>query len=482
MSVFPDGKDFIRNYLLTPVFDPYKNEKGAYNISSALVADITLQLIQDTYRYDTSLKSWWKFNGQRWVEYLGLISYIRMVANDIKKRCEMPENKGFVFGHKKIHNDRFVFSVVNLLVHEQSLHILPEDFDKNQELLNTPAGTVNLRTGQMQPHQASDLLKNITNVSPLDDEEGYKCSNYLKHLSFMTQNDVGYQLFLEKLSGYCLTGQTFMEQFYWLFGPGSNGKSALIETWVNLMGDYAGTTTGDHFAFSAGHHAMDADAKLKGKRLVYIDELSGNRFDAPKLKRFTTTSARIMCQEKFTKSYEYTNTAKLIFCSNHKPKIDGSDGGFSRRLQLCDFIVSHPVVIKNFQQLYLDPEASYILNRMIKNATKVLSDLTIETPDTVKEASQDYLDDNNVFKDFIDEAFDKGKHYSAPYKAIKDAFRVYCVENGLDVQLSDTQMGNLLNVMGYKKSKSNNIRLRLGLQLKPSFEHKYHLGTPKYDG
>jgi putative DNA primase/helicase len=55
-------------------------------------------------------------------------------------------------------------AMVALAASEPELVARREDFDRDQWLLNTPSGTVDLRTGRIRPHDRADLITKITGV------------------------------------------------------------------------------------------------------------------------------------------------------------------------------------------------------------------------------------------------------------------------------------------------------------------------------
>ena len=45
--------------------------------------------------------------------------------------------------------------------------------------------------------------------------------------------------FLQQWSGYCLTGDTSLEELLFVFGPAGSGKSTFVAALAGVMGDYA---------------------------------------------------------------------------------------------------------------------------------------------------------------------------------------------------------------------------------------------------
>ena len=90
--------------------------------------------------------------------------------------------------------------------------------------LSTPAGTVDLRTGEQRAHRPGDYITKLTAVAP-----GGTCPAFLRFLAEVTDEDVQLQAFLQRLFGYALTGSTREHGLFFLHGLGANGKSVFVQ-------------------------------------------------------------------------------------------------------------------------------------------------------------------------------------------------------------------------------------------------------------
>jgi putative DNA primase/helicase len=100
-----------------------------------------------------------------------------------------------------------------------------EQWDADPWLLNTPKGTLDLRTGQIGEHRRSDYITKITAAGP-----GTECPLWRHFLDRVTGGDVELQSFLQRMIGYSLTGITREHAFFFLYGTGANGKSGFLST------------------------------------------------------------------------------------------------------------------------------------------------------------------------------------------------------------------------------------------------------------
>src|SRR5262249_33833821 len=139
--------------------------------------------------------------------------------------------------------------------------------DADPWLLNTPDGTVDLRSSELHKHERSQYLTKITAASP-----GGDCPQWRGFLDPVTDGNSELQIFLQRVVRYCLTGSIREHALFFLYGTGANGKSVFLSTIMALLGDYAKSAPASAFtASSTEQHPTDI-AGLRGARLVTATE------------------------------------------------------------------------------------------------------------------------------------------------------------------------------------------------------------------
>ena len=109
----------------------------------------------------------------------------------------------------------------------------PDDLDRDHWLLNTPGGTVDLKTGKLRPHDPADLITRITTATPRGD-----CLMWKAFLLKICANEEDVVAYLKKFLGYALVGETDEDTFAFGQGNGDNGKTTFLETFSGTLGDY----------------------------------------------------------------------------------------------------------------------------------------------------------------------------------------------------------------------------------------------------
>ena len=108
---------------------------------------------------------------------------------------------------------------------DRRLAATTDQWDADPWLLNTPDGVIDLRTGNLRPHDPGDYTTKITAVGPRGD-----CPRFLAFLETITGGDAELVAYIRRVLGYGLTGLTREHALFFCHGTGANGKSVLLST------------------------------------------------------------------------------------------------------------------------------------------------------------------------------------------------------------------------------------------------------------
>lgn len=273
---------------------------------------------------------WMHFCGGRWV-----LDESNLTLTYTRKVCR---HAALVAGDKKLAAASTVAAVERMTRYEERFAMATDEWDRDPWLLNTPGGTVDLKTGFMRPHCRADYITKVTAVSPANTG----CPLFMQFLQKIAKDNAELVAFIQRSLGYAMTGITREHALLFWYGDGSNGKSVLLSTMTGILSEYHTAAGMETFVETHGDRHPTELASLRGARIVTaVETEQGRCWAEAKIKALTggdPISARFMRQDPFT----FIPQFKLIVVGNHKPSLRSVDEAIRRRLHLVPFTVKIP--------------------------------------------------------------------------------------------------------------------------------------------
>ncbi|WP_437202004.1 phage/plasmid primase, P4 family [Planctomicrobium sp. SH664] len=286
-----------------------------------------------------------------------------------------------------------------LTLAKSELPVLTSDLDQHPFLLNCPNGTIDLRTGTLHEHRREDLLTKLCPTEFHAEASSFHFDRFREDI-FEGTEDV--EPFLQRLMGYCATADV-REQILTVFhGTGSNGKSTFLEAIIETLGpDYTGAAARDLLLERKGNSHPTEIADLYQKRLVVAQETDANRTLAESLVKSLTGGDTIKARRMREDFWEFKPTHKIVLCTNHRPRVKGTDHAIWRRLRLVPFNIGFEGERKDKTiPEKLRKERPGILAWIVEGARLWLQ-AGLQEPDTVRLATAEYQSDSDVIGRFI---------------------------------------------------------------------------------
>lgn len=374
-------------------------------------------------RYTATWGKWHRWNGSQWEpdSTLRVFDLAREVCREAALECG-EESKNTA---KRMTSAVTVAAIERLARCDRRHATAVEQWDTDPWLLNTPTGTVDLRTGQLREHKRCDYCTKRTAVTPRGD-----CPRWREFLNRVMNRDAELQAFIQRVVGYSLTGATSEHGFFFAYGTGANGKSVFTSTVQNILADYAKAAPMEAFlASSTDSHPTDV-AGLQGARLVIATEVEdGRRWAESRLKSLTggdRISARFMRQDFF----EFLPQFKLFITGNHKPTIRTVDEAIRRRLYLIPFNVTIPPNERDLQLAEkLKSEWGGILEWAIQGCLVWQRD-GLQAPARVREATNEYLAAQDSLTEWLEECVEAVPDFVTTTKELYGAWRIWTEARG----------------------------------------------------
>lgn len=332
------------------------------------------------------------------------------------------------------------------------------ELDKFPYLLNTPAGTINLKDGSMKPHDPKDYITSVTAFSP----SGEGREIWDAFIDRITEGDKEFAEFLQRVCGMSVIGEVLDEKLVICNGTGGNGKSTLFNALtLALGGGYAIPISSSVLITQEGQAKRFELANLRGKRLVTAAETkAGEKLDESLIKAMTSTND-IAGEIKYKSPFTFKPSHHIILQTNHLPKVEGLDDGIWDRLLVLPFTArlrDSDSEIKNYSEYLSEHCGGAIVQWLIEGAGRYLQSGRLNRiPDAVKTATEDYRDQYDMLYRWRFTRCDTGRGLTAGATELYRSFTEYRKEIGETETVSQTKFGNLLRAAGYQSRQIKGI-------------------------
>ena len=384
-------------------------------------------------------KKWFFFNGSYWQEDIGnqrVELAAERVANSIKK--EQPE---LSFSTKtdedKAINEWYRFQK-DSRSHMAKMHMIDEfkkyaivkhgEFDKEDMLLNTESGYVDLSNGELHDH---DIDKKFSHQTLAEYSDNVDAPLWEKFLNQIFNNDEELIHYVQKAIGYSFTGSVDEQCLFILNGRGRNGKSVFSNVVSDVAGNYAKQMNVQTIVAKKNQSgSANSDiARLEGARIVTSSELNeGDRFDESLVKQLTGGD-KILARFLYGSEFEYKPKFKIWMATNHLPIIRGTDDGIWRRIKIIPFNIQIPKKKVDKKLEYkLKAEYTGILNWIVQGAIMWQQE-GLEDPKAVRRVIENYRAEMDPLDAFLEERCTTGQNYSIKARNMYNAYHEWAKES-----------------------------------------------------
>lgn len=389
-------------------------------------------------RYVPERRTWFDYQAGTWSADIGglkamrrcmeLANLLHLYALEIK---DEHQRKSYMDYSKRWQTHGYR---VNVLKDAQVHHPISFlEFDTDPYIFNCSNGTLHLDTGKFTEHISSDLLTKKSSVAYEPSAHSKRWNNFISEIM---SNDQERALFLQKVFGYALSGDTHHECMSILYGATTrNGKGTLCESVLKVFGSYGCTSRPETIAQKNSTNSSQPSedvARLAGIRFVNIAEPGKSLvLNAALVKNMTgndTINARFLHEN----SFDFAPQFKLYINTNYLPVVNDMTVFTSGRVIIIPFErhFDESEQDKGLKHEFMKPEVQSAILNWLLVGYKQLQLHGLKMPQSVINATDQYEHDSNKTLLFIEDCLEEGTDYEERTSEVYNRYKSWCIENG----------------------------------------------------
>ena len=420
------------------------------DLTELVLASKISRVCTNRMRWCREIKSWLVWDGQRWdtddrMAFNIVVGYLERIKSDIAKMPDLERRKQQMARYLAFETNQKIEAILKICSRKLSDSL--DHYDRDGWLLNAENGTIDLRNGNLLPHEPGRRLRKITHIG-FDPEA--KCPLWEKVLDRLLGGKHDLVDYLHKLIGSFLVAGP-AKALYFPHGPGDNGKSLVSNVILDILGDYGMVFRVESLASRRGDPGVPNDlARLPGVRFVASTETEeGGRLDEAKIKMLTggdKITARFLHKEFF----DFWPTHKLWVQGNYKPVIRGTDNAIWNRVKLLPFSVTIPKSEQDPElPAKLRKELPGILAWAVRGCLKWQAE-GLREQECVVAATQEYRKEMDMLGLFLEERIMEAEGHNLPKTAMFQQYIQWATENQMEHPLNKIVFGRQLVERGFK--------------------------------
>jgi putative DNA primase/helicase len=385
---------------------------------------------------------WFIWNGQYWksdAEDLGMQELAKKLAPIIASEVSQyddPDKKNDVvkWANQAKANGR-LNGAIESSNSDPRITTSVDSWDGDKHLLGVANGVVDLRTGELIKGRPE---LHITKRAPVGYTQGLRNVRWEQFIDFATGGDKELQEWLQRAAGYTLTGLNTQDVMFLVYGPPGSGKNTFVEALVKALGTQQYSWPLDSSILAQGDGQSSSTdlyhwAELRGRRMVWVDELpDSERLKENSVKKLTGSS-EISARSPGEKPFTFESSAKLWVTTNHRPII--TDEAMWRRLRPIPWSCVPESPDPDLKAYLFDPEGALpaVLSWAVEGAIRYLGSSArdpLGMCSAVKVAGEMYQRNEDRIGMFLEEETKESNGGSLAVKNLYSVYRMWSEDRG----------------------------------------------------
>lgn len=320
-----------------------------------------------------------------------------------------------------------------------NLKIEVGDLDRNPDILNTPAGVVNLRSGKLLRGSLAkdEYCTRITRASYDPEADQAEWLRFLERIVPSPELRAA----LKRCLGASITGHTPKAMFALVGAAGDNGKTQLIEAISGALGSYSGSTMESTFTNADSREAGYQLAELRAVRFVSFSETREGRGLATERVKRLTGGDTITARAPAGKPFDYRPHFSLWLATNHPPVIPAREKAMWKRVWAFPFdeVIPKKEQIEDYGEQLVTEHGEAIIAWLVEGSRgfyKAKCKLGRQ-PEDMEARRETWQQRDDLVKRWIDDRVVKSKRATRRAADFWNDFREWCKDNGEEAALKE---------------------------------------------
>lgn len=302
-----------------------------------------------------------------------------------------------------------------------------------ENLLHVANGVLDIDTLELRPVTPEERW---TYRLPVAWNPDATCPNITAFIYEVVPEDC--RLLVGEVFGMCLLPTSRFRRAVMLLGSGSNGKSKLLETLQNMLGE-------ENIAAQKLHDLGEdrfAKAELFGKLANICGDLDSRPIERSDTFKTLTGTDLINAERKFGQPFKFVNYATLVFSANEWPVSHDQTNAYFTRWVAIPFTQRYredggPLQPgekradpKLIDRLTTPAELEGLLVRAVHGARRLRERGGFEVPESVRAAVEDYRQWADTVLAWVDERVRPDPEQRNSRSHVYGSYRTWCKDNG----------------------------------------------------
>jgi P4 family phage/plasmid primase-like protien len=336
----------------------------------------------------------------------------------------------------------------------ESSHLNPKKF------INLKNGIFDLSNKKLLKHSGNYLS---TIQLPIEYNPDAQCPRWRQFLDEVFEKDQERSSFLQQIFGYCVTKSIEHQVAFFFLGPGSTGKSTSARILKEIVGKE--NTSAISLEQLRNNHYV---AELYGKQLnIVLETKKGSVVDDAMFKAIVSGDP-IQADIKFKPPFMFEPFCKMIYVTNHMPRVMDTSDAFYRRVVIVRFDKQFRKGKEEDPYLLakLKEEKDGIFIWALEGLEKLEKQGYFKLPKQITDEVEKYRKDNTHVIKFIEEKCEISVNSLVGKDELFVCYLEWASENGYDA-LGKIQFGQQLQQIfrEIKDDRKSDVRCWSGVRL-----------------